>query len=598
MHTMNASSIHLTLIDFTKPWWYIIKDQKWLAGFIIISVIIRDSFWALMPFLIAYILENGSFFIFGLVCSFWLLLEVTMLAQTPLGAKFQLQCIHSVLYSAHQYLLTVDPQYHVKRSSGIILAKIDRAARGYEEVLDQITYEFLPLSIGVLTMLLILSRYSLILVLVLCCCLAAMVGYGYYFARYACQKWENHFIKTDDDFRATAFENLAQVHLVRATFATDYMRTKLTNNILVNSKAEKDLWVSYGYTSRILGLVYSLSILLLVGFFTWRIKHNLTSLSFAIGLILAYIQSTKHLVKILQPFRRYMRGMAAITDLFNFIPEFGKQTIPVFSPQNQAIEKNAKTEITITNLVFGYGTIYLFDHHNLHLKTQENQHNKLYGIIGPSGVGKTTLLSILGGQLKPLQGTVSINGIDIYAVGDDTRRHIIALQGQIATSVKGTVRYNLLFGLPEDHHYCDAYLLDVLKQVGLEKALSEHQGLDTLLGEGALNISGGQRQRLNFAGLYLRALYYKPLLILIDEPTSSLDEISELAITNMIRQLAAVSLTLVIAHRLKTLEDAAGLIDLSLLTSSNKNIELYSVKELRTHSLYYRHLLADKDILR
>ena len=146
----------------------------------------------------------------------------------PFVARFQLQCIHGVLYSAHQYLLIIDPQYHVKRSSGVILAKIDRAARGYEEVLDQITYEFAPLAIGIATMLVILSQYSLILMAAVALCLSIMIGYGYYFARYACQNWENAFIKTDDDFRATSFENLAQVHLIRATFATDYMRDKLT----------------------------------------------------------------------------------------------------------------------------------------------------------------------------------------------------------------------------------------------------------------------------------------------------------------------------------------------------------------------------------
>ena len=106
-------------------------------------------------------------------------------------------------------------------------------------------------------------------------------------------------------------------------------------------------------------------------------------------------------------------------------------------------------------------------------------------------------------------------------------------------------------------------------------------------------MSGGQRQRLSFAGLYIRAQFYKPLLILIDEPTSSLDEISEMEITRMIEELAEHSVTLVIAHRLKTIEHAIGIIDLSLL-SEDKKITPYTPADLLERSNYYAQLMGGK----
>lgn len=582
------NAIRLIPVDFTKPWWRIISDQKGLPVFVLISVILRDVFWALVPFLIAFVLESSSWQYFLSACALWLLSELNLVLQAPLVATFQLQCIHSVFYSAHQYLLTIDPQYHVKRSSGVLLAKIDRAARGYEELLDQATFEFAPLIIGIITMVIILSQYSIILVGAILFCLAGMVGYGYYFARFACQTWENAFIKTDDEVRGVAFENLAQVNLIRATFATDYMRNRLTQKISVNSAVEKDLWLSYSFVSRVLSLLYTASILILLGFFVYRIQNGLTSFPFAVGLILAYIQSTKQLIKILLPFRRYMRGYAAIKDLFESMVGFGKQTIPLWIKQEPEIDKSGRT-LVVQNVSFGYEGSTLFNAHSLNIQTAHNQSIMLYGIIGPSGVGKTTLLSILGGQLRPQAGTVTINSLDIYSVGDSTRRQLIAVQGQIAASIKGSIRHNLLFGLPENHGYSDEFLIDVLTRVGLQNILRDKEGLDTQLGEGALNISGGQRQRLNFAGLYLRACYYKPVLILVDEPTSSLDDISEQAVTSMICELASHSITLVIAHRLKTLRDAYGLIDLSLLPES-KQIQVYSQDELQKHSEYFRRL--------
>jgi ATP-binding cassette, subfamily B, bacterial PglK len=256
--------------------------------------------------------------------------------------------------------------------------------------------------------------------------------------------------------------------------------------------------------------------------------------------------------------------------------------------------------IQINNANFDYNeNNSVFDGHNLNLVVSESQKCKLYGIIGPSGTGKTTLISILGGQLNPQSGEVQIDGINIYKVDDLVRRSLIAMQMQTSTSLRGKLKYNLLFGLPqiEDGHvYTQEYLIDILVKVGLWSLFEGKDGLDTLIGEGGLNLSGGQRQRLNFAGLYLRAKHFKPHLILIDEPTSSLDELSEQAITQMILDLADEALTLVVAHRLKTLNQAIGILDSSLI-KTHKDMVFYSRDELQVESQYYRDLIAGKAVL-
>lgn len=261
--------------------------------------------------------------------------------------------------------------------------------------------------------------------------------------------------------------------------------------------------------------------------------------------------------------------------------------------------------IKALNLHFDYNAkTSVFENHSLNLEVDDNQDNKLYGIIGPSGAGKTTLVSILGGQLKPTSGQIFIDDVDIYAVNDLKRRELICLQMQTSTSLRGKLKYNLIFGLPDTWNeeadekpiYDDAYLIEVLKNVGLWKLFESKDGLDTLIGEGGLNLSGGQRQRLNFAGLYLRAKYFKPTLVLIDEPTSSLDEISELAITKMINELSQMAVTLVVAHRLKTLDQAVAIFDASLV-ESDKEMKFMTRKELLSKSQYYQDLMAGKALL-
>ena len=250
--------------------------------------------------------------------------------------------------------------------------------------------------------------------------------------------------------------------------------------------------------------------------------------------------------------------------------------------------------IQIQDLNHSYDSIEVFNHNFLNLEIPKNQANKLYGIIGPSGTGKTTLLYILGGQLNPKTGTVLIDKVNIYKVGDKTRRDIIAVQMQTATALRGTLRENLVFGIMSDEKLCsDKNLIDILKKVGLWSLFEPKDGLNTLIGEGGVNLSGGQRQRLNFAGLYLRSKHYKPSLILIDEPTSSLDEISEQAITQMIDELSQKSVTFVVAHRLKTLDQAVGILDTSLI-STYPELKFYTKDDLMTVSQYYRDLQAGK----
>lgn len=580
-------------IDFTQPWWRVIMEQKGLAVAIALLTVAPHIFWSISPFLITYVFELASLSACLAVFGAWFIITLTETYGYSLNTKFQLQIIHSIHQNAHQQLLVIDPRYHTFRSSGVILGKIDRASRGYEDLLDQILLEFSPILVGLITTIIALAYYSLWLTVLVACLFAAIIVSGYYFATKVSMPWEKKFIGSDDAFRATAVENLAQVHLVRATFASEHMSEKLTANINNNMQNEASLWLSYTYGNLALRIMYLAALFAVVIVLLWQINQGSTTVVAATALAIAYLRNTQLLLRIIGPFRRYMRGFNAVRDLFSFIPSFGRQTYPVLGSSDESLIIPKTISIKANGISFDYDTARLFNNHNLYLSCPEEQTNKLYGIIGASGSGKTTLLSILGGQLKPNMGSVLINNIDIYSVPDNTRRLLIALQGQTASTIQGSVKYNLLFGLPDNHGYSDEYLLNILDRVGLLSILNANRGLLTQLGERGLNLSGGQRQRVNFASLYLRAHFYRPPVILIDEPTSSLDEISESSITSMIIELSKHSLTLVIAHRLKTIEKAVGLIDLSLI-AHEKNIEAHSVRELEQRSVYYRQLAAGK----
>jgi ATP-binding cassette subfamily B protein len=172
--------------------------------------------------------------------------------------------------------------------------------------------------------------------------------------------------------------------------------------------------------------------------------------------------------------------------------------------------------------------------------------------VGPSGAGKTTLVKLLVGLYPPKEGSVRYNGIDSLQIDPDELRAQIGFVTQDTQLFSGTIRENLLFVRPGAS---DAECLDVLHRAAADTLLARaDKGLDTLIGEGGVKVSGGEKQRLSIA----RALLRRPRLLVFDEATSSLDSITEEEITRTIRDVGERSdvITILIAHRLSTVMHA------------------------------------------
>ena len=172
--------------------------------------------------------------------------------------------------------------------------------------------------------------------------------------------------------------------------------------------------------------------------------------------------------------------------------------------------------------------------------------------VGPSGAGKTTLVKLLVGLYQPDKGVVRYNGIAADEIDPDELRVQIGFVTQDTQLFSGTIRENLLFVRPEA---TDAECLDVLHRAAADSLLARaDKGLDTLIGEGGVKVSGGEKQRLSIA----RALLRRPRLLVFDEATSALDSITEEEITRTIRDVGQRSdvMTILIAHRLSTVMHA------------------------------------------
>ncbi len=200
--------------------------------------------------------------------------------------------------------------------------------------------------------------------------------------------------------------------------------------------------------------------------------------------------------------------------------------------------------------------------------------------VGPSGAGKSTMMKLLVGLYVPIEGTVYYNDIPSEHISLDDLRNQIGFVTQDNQLFAGTIRENLLFVKPDA---TDEALLDALYKASCGPLLERAgEGLESRIGEGGLKLSGGEKQRLSIA----RALVRNPTLLLFDEATSALDSITEMEISNTIREISALGnrITVIIAHRLSTIMH----VDRIYVLEQGKIIETGSHQQLLNEKgLYY-----------
>ena len=236
------------------------------------------------------------------------------------------------------------------------------------------------------------------------------------------------------------------------------------------------------------------------------------------------------------------------------------------------------------------GTINRFEFDNVSFKHQTAAGNAVSNIsfnagkgqtmafVGPSGSGKTTLVKLLVGLYRPMTGKILYNGFPANEVSLDELRSHIGLVTQDTQLFSGTIRENLLFVAPGAS---DEQCLEVLKKSALQSLLDRaDKDLDTMIGEGGVKVSGGEKQRLSIA----RALLRNPSLLVFDEATSALDSLTEEEINETVRNVSdnRELITILIAHRLSTVmhADMIYVLEKGIIIESGRHDELLAMKGL------------------
>jgi ATP-binding cassette subfamily B protein len=327
--------------------------------------------------------------------------------------------------------------------------------------------------------------------------------------------------------------------------------------------------------------------------------RSLRSINFVQGTLVNFLRQSILFVLLYFAFRDKMNiGQVATLQMFSFfifnpLQEMGNVLLSyreaeaslhnfegILAAPLEVKPSNPKSIQSIRNLTFDEVS---FQHRTARKPAVRNisfevNKGETIAFVGPSGSGKTTLVKLLVGLYHPQSGHIRYNGLDSSVIDIDELRNQIGFVTQDTQLFAGTIRENLLFVNPRAS---DGLLLDVLNKAACNGLLiRSDKGLDSVIGEGGMRVSGGEKQRLSIA----RALLRDPKLLVFDEATSALDSITEEEITRTIRGISQVKdhITVMIAHRLSTImhADRIYVLERGRIIETGKHDQLLAEKGL------------------
>lgn len=470
-------------------------------------------------------------------------------------------------------LTSMDPQFFDVNSSGIVLTRFlsdpDTASRNIIDMLKSFIATFFGL-IGLIGVLLYNSwKLAIIGVTIMAIAVTPVT-----LIRKRIKKVSNATMVVGGNMTTNFNETFAGNKIMTAYNLQDDQNQKFDNQILEQFHLAMSLTKRVGWMSPIMYFVCSIGIALVMAYGNHLIlTGQMTAGSFAsfvTSLLLLY-KPTKTLGNTLTNLQGVFVAMSRVFELFDLQPQ-------IESPQNPVEIKGLTGSIDFKNVNFEYepNTPVLKDF-NLHVNKGET-----IALVGNSGGGKSTVVSLLPRFYDVTTGEIDIDGIDIRKFNLDALRQNISFVFQDNFLFSGTIKENILMG---NENATEAEIEKVITMAHLDEfAHSLEKGLDTYVGERGTTLSGGQRQRVAIA----RAMLKDAPIVILDEATSALDNKSEAIVQKALDNLIQNKTVFVIAHRLSTIKNAdrIAVVDEGRLAELGTHDELMNIEGGKYKYLY------------
>lgn len=363
-------------------------------------------------------------------------------------------------------------------------------------------------------------------------------------SRYGAKMTENwrKLFRQVGDFNTRIEDAIGGIRVVKA-FANEPHEARLfagNNTAYRSTKLQAYAYMTASITITYLSTRLVQLIVMLVG--AWLVvRGELSNGGFVSFLLLVnvFMRPVDKITSVLESYPKGIAGFRRFTTLIDTEPDIADR-------KGAMSVEHLRGDIVFKDAGFSYETgRKVLDGLNLVVKAGET-----VAVVGPSGAGKTTLCSLLPRFYELDSGSISIDGIDIRNMTQASLRRQIGIVQQDVFLFGGTIRDNIAYGLLGAS---DEAIWDAARRARFDTVIRRlPEGLDTLVGERGVKLSGGQKQRVAIARIFLK----NPPILILDEATSALDTATEVAIQRSLAELSRGRTTLVIAHRLATIQHA------------------------------------------
>lgn len=316
-------------IDFKRPWWRVVLHERLAIGLILVDEILLSAFLTSLPAVLSIVVTQGRYGLFQWMMVSWIGLLGLGSWACYLYCAALARTIWSTAFQATIFFLTVDPIYHSTRSSGQIIAKVNRGSEAFEDLVDTAVFDVVgiltSLSTIVITFFVFNSTIGWFALAAMFIAIGLSTTNQIIYNRIVSPAW----IKQDDTTKAINIESLQQVAHIRAAFATQEQVGKLGAEAKRALATVATVWYGGITASQSVRLLYILSIWIIGNQILQLVQTGNLSQVSAIALLGTYFGGLNLIVRLGRSVERFSDRLSRITDLFAFIRGFGQRTYPV-----------------------------------------------------------------------------------------------------------------------------------------------------------------------------------------------------------------------------------------------------------------------------
>ena len=469
-----------------------------------------------------------------------------------------------------QHLINLPLKFHKEKKIGKVMSRITRGLEELFGLIEETIFSFLPsiISFVVALVILLFVEWRLSLILIIVCLVYVLITLLY---TKGIMKQQKKMNRAWDKAFGDIWDSVLNIESVKTTTNEETERKRNVRNYDIAGRIFKNyrqIWIKMNFWQ---GLVFSLGFVAVFASGVFMLRSG----ALTPGKLIMFVGYTSLFTGPLsQLANQYRKGKTSVQNLKRSLSYYDIPPEKDFSGAKEI--KEIKGGVVFKDVSFGYKT----GENNLKNISFNVDPGETVALVGESGVGKTTLVNLIGRYYLPQNGRILIDGIDIKKIKLHSLRKNIAVVPQEVLLFNDTIKNNIRYGRLGA---TDKEVVEVAKAANAHQFIESFpKKYEQLVGERGIKLSTGQKQRIAIA----RAILRDPKILILDEATSALDSSSEKLVQEALNRLIKGRTTFIIAHRLSTIQHA----DKIIVLEKGKVAEIGNHEELmRNQEGIYRN---------